>query len=192
MARENFQSIIDESRKGIADTEWTGTCLDYLELVKEDPDISQLAPGRVYNMIIQHGTEPVEDPLRLPDYDDIVQYNFFKNDLFGVDESLHDIMRFFKAGARRTETGKRILILVGPVSSGKSTIASRLKAGLEADTTPIYAIKGCPIHEEPLHLIPNAQRPKWEEILGVKIEGDLCPMCRFNLLEGDRVNQSES
>ncbi len=183
---EHFREIIEESRKGVQETVWAGTLLDYLEVVKRNPDVAQLAPGRVYNTIMSKGTEEIEDAVRLPNYEDIVRYNFFKDDLFGLDEPLHDIMRFFKAGARRTETGKRILILVGPVSSGKSTIASELKAGLERDTTPIYAIKGCPIHEEPLHLIPNNQRPKWEEILGVKIEGDLCPMCRFNLLEGDQ------
>jgi serine protein kinase len=191
MTDENFQKIIEESRKGGQETGWSGTCLDYLELVKQNPDIAQLAPGRVYNRIIQVGTEEIEDPVRLPNYEDLVRYKFFKDDLFGLDESLHDIMRFFKAGARRTETGKRILILVGPVSSGKSTIASKLKVGLERDITPIYAIKGCPIHEEPLHLIPNAQRPKWEEILGIKIEGDLCPVCRFHLLEGDRYHDKE-
>ncbi len=191
MVDEDFQKIIEESRKGGQEVGWSGTCLDYLELVKQNPDIAQLAPGRVYNRIIQEGTEEIEEPVRLPNYEDIVRYKFFKDDLFGLDETLHDIMRFFKAGARRTETGKRILILVGPVSSGKSTIASKLKAGLEKDLTPIYAIKGCPIHEDPLHLIPNTQRPKWEEILGVKIEGDLCPMCRFNLLGGDRYRDKD-
>jgi serine protein kinase len=191
MSHESFQTIIEESRKAAREFEWTGTCLDYMELVKENPDIAQLAPGRVYNMITQKGTEPIDGPVRLPNYEDMVRYNFFKDDLFGIDEPLHDLMRFFKAGARRTETGKRILILVGPVSSGKSSIATKLKAGLEQDTTPIYAIKGCPIHEEPLHLIPVAQRPRWEEVLGVKIEGDLCPMCRFNLLEGDRFRDRE-
>ena len=35
-------------------------------------------------------------------------------------------------------------------------------------------IEGCPIHEEPLHLIPMVNRPEWEEKLGVKIEGELC------------------
>jgi len=136
-------------------------------------------------MIMAEGTEPVQDMTKLPDYEDLVRYRFFQNELYGLEEPLHDIMRFFKAGARRTETGKRILILVGPVSSGKSTIATLLKRGLEEDRTPIYAIKGCPIHEEPLHLIPRNQRPKWEEILGVSIEGDLCPMCRFNLLRNE-------
>jgi serine protein kinase len=191
MVDETFQKIIEESRKEGQQTGWSGTCLEYLELVKQNPDIAQLAPGRVYNRIMREGTEEIDDPVRLPNYEDIVRYKFFKDDLFGLDESLHDIMRFFKAGARRTETGKRILILVGPVSSGKSTIASRLKAGLEKDLTAIYAIKGCPIHEEPLHLIPNAQRSKWEGILGIRIEGDLCPMCRFNLLQGDRYRDKE-
>jgi serine protein kinase len=136
-------------------------------------------------MVMDRGAEPIEDAVKLPDYEDMVEYGFFRDELYGLEESLHDIMRFFKAGARRTETGKRILILVGPVSSGKSTIAALLKRGLEEDQTPIYAIKGCPMNEDPLHLIPKNQRPKWEEILGIKIEGELCPMCRFNLLENE-------
>lgn len=186
MSKDDFRRIIEESRREEKQAPWEGTCLEYLELLKENPAIAQPAAGRIFNMVMQRGTEPIQDAVRLPDYDDMVRYNFFKEELFGLEEPLHDIMRFFKAGARRTETGKRILILVGPVSSGKSTIATMLKRGLEKDPLPIYALKGCPINEEPLHLIPRNQRPKWEEILGVKIEGDLCPMCRFNLLENDR------
>jgi serine protein kinase len=183
MPREKFRKIIEESRKEKTETPWEGTCLDYLTLVKKNPAIAQLAPGRIFHMIMEKGAEPIQDFVKLPDYDDMLSYHFFNDELFGLEEPLHDIMKFFKAGARRTETGKRILILVGPVSSGKSTMATMLKRGLEMDTTLTYAIKGCPIHEDPLHLIPNNQRPKWEELLGVKIEGDLCPMCRFNLME---------
>jgi serine protein kinase len=87
-------------------------------------------------------------------------------------------MKFLRASARRTETGKRILIMVGPVASGKSTISALLKRGLERDDTPMFAIKGCPINEEPLHLIPDQDRQYWEEKLGTKIEGYLCPHCR--------------
>ena len=182
MPKLDFQRIIEDSRKDEKEAQWEGTCLDYLELVKEDPAISQLAPGRLYQMIMNKGTESIHDFVKLPDYEDMVRYKFFQDELYGLEEPLHDIMKFFKAGARRTETGKRILILVGPVSSGKSTIASILKRGLEEDSTAIYAIKGCPMHEDPLHLVPKTQRPKWQEILGIKIEGDLCPMCRFKLL----------
>ncbi|MEW6444132.1 MAG: protein prkA [bacterium] len=183
MRSEYFKSIIEASRKEERKARWEGTCLEYMVLVKENPAIAQLAPGRLYKMAMDMGTEPLEGLVALPDYEDIVGYRFFQDELYGLEEPLHDVMKFFKAGARRTETGKRILILVGPVSSGKSTIAALLKRGLEADQTPMYAIKGCSMHEEPLHLVPKNQRPKWEEVLGMKIEGDLCPMCRFNLLE---------
>ncbi len=191
MAKMDFQKIIESSREEEKEAVWEGTCLDYMELVKENPSIAQLGPGRLYNMIMDKGTEPVQDLLKLPDYEDMVRYRFFQDELYGLEEPLHDIMSFLKAGARRTETGKRILILVGPVSSGKSTIAHLLKRGLEGDPIPIYAIKGCPMHEEPLHLVPKNQRAKWQEILGVKIEGDLCPMCRYNLLENSAYRDKE-
>jgi serine protein kinase len=191
MPTRHFKNLIEESRRQGAVALWEGTCLEYLVRAKEDPEIAQLAPGRLYNMVMAQGTGSAEDLVRLPDYEDMVRYRFFEKELFGLEESLHDIMKFFKAGARRAETGKRILVLVGPVSSGKSTIAALLRRGLERDPTPIYAIRGCPIHEEPLHLIPRDHRAKWEEILGVKIEGDLCPVCRFNLLEQDEFRDSE-
>jgi serine protein kinase len=191
MSRIDFQKIIEESRQEEQEKQWEGTCLDYLELLKENPSIAQLAPERLYTMVMDRGTEPIEEGVKLPDYEDMVRYRFFQDELYGLEEPLHDIMRFFKAGARRTETGKRILILVGPVSSGKSTIAALLKRGLEVDPIPVYAIKGCPMHEEPLHIIPKNQRPKWEEILGVRIEGELCPMCRFNLLEKEGYRDKE-
>jgi serine protein kinase len=185
MSKKEFQKIIEDSRKEERAPKWEGTCLQYLELIKENSDIAQLAPGRLFEMVMARGTEPIQDSVKLPDFEDMVRYCFFQDELYGLEEPLHDLMKFFKAGARRTETGKRVLILVGPVSSGKSTIAAMLKRGLEEDPTPIYAIKGCPMHEEPLHLIPKNQRPKWEEVLGVKIEGELCPMCRFNLIENE-------
>jgi len=101
--------------------------------------------------------------------------------IFGTKETLHDILRFLKAAARRTETGKRILILVGPVSSGKSTISALLKRGLEEDDTLKFVLKDCPMHEEALHAIPLSDRPTWESKLGIKIEGTLCPVCQQDL-----------
>ncbi|HSR11577.1 MAG TPA: protein prkA [Thermodesulfobacteriota bacterium] len=180
-SEKSFDMTGDSRRTG---DDWEGTCLDYLERVRQNPVVAQLAPARVYNMILRGGTQPFRREGALPRYEDLVQYNLFKDRLFGLEEPLHEIVRFIKAGARGTETGKRILVLVGPASSGKSTIVSLLKDGLQKDDTPLYAVKNCPIHEEPLHLIPRPLRPKWEEVLGVKIEGDLCPACRFNLLKG--------
>ncbi len=39
------------------------------------------------------------------------------------------------------------------------------------------------MHEEPLHLIPRHLRREFEKMLGVHIEGDLCPVCRYRLKE---------
>ncbi len=179
---KSLEALIRKS--GSSETLWEGTLRQYLALVAESPGIARTAPARVYEMIMSRGVGQATETDKLPHYEDLVSYNFFSEEIFGIEEPLHDLVRFFRAGANRTETGKRILILVGPVSSGKSTIATLLRAGLERDQTPVYAIKDCPIHEEPLHLIPHSLRPEFEKLLGVKIEGDLCPVCRCRL-EGD-------
>ncbi len=50
------------------------------------------------------------------------------------------------------------LLLLGPPSGGKSTMAILLKRGLEeysrTDEGAIYAVKGSPLRESPLNLIP--------------------------------------
>lgn len=186
--RDTLDALIHESRAE-HDPNWEGTMSDYLSLVHEGHAIAQPAPSRIYNMIMEAGTEEIARPEKLPHYEDLVRYNFFSGEIFGIEEVLHDLVRFFRAGANRTETGKRILILVGPVSSGKSTIAALLRRGLEKMPTPLYAIKDCPIHEDPLHLVPRSLRPKFEELLGVKIEGDLCPVCKYRLTTDERFKE---
>jgi len=138
-------------------------------------------------MIMKHGTEEVEPSLKTMGYEDLVRYKFFEGKIFGTLEPIHDLMKFLKASARRTETGKRILIMVGPVSSGKSTISALIKRGLEMDDTEKFFIKGCPFHEEPLHLVPLEDREEWQEKLGVKIEGHLCPVCQ-HLVDNEYTN----
>ncbi|HSD46263.1 MAG TPA: hypothetical protein VLB87_06550, partial [Pyrinomonadaceae bacterium] len=95
------------------------------------------------------------------------------------------IVEYFKSAAQRLEVRKRILLLMGPVGGGKSTIVNMLKRGLEdwTKTTEgaVYAIKDCPMHEEPLHLIPHQLRGEVEKHYGIYIEGDLCPQCRYSL-----------
>jgi len=174
----DFRQTILEQRKVKKIANWEGTVLDYLKLVQDNPGIANFAPGRIYNMIMKYDTEEVDAQFKTRGYEDLVRYLFFKNNIFGTLEPIHDLMRFMKAAARRTETGKRILMLVGPVSSGKSTIAALIKRGLERDDTQKFAIAGCPLHEEPLHAIPIEDRPYWENTLGVKIEGHLCPQCQ--------------
>jgi serine protein kinase len=110
------------------------------------------------------------------------QYKFFTDELFGVEKPLEQLVDYFASAARRLEVRKRILLLMGPVGGGKSTIVTMLKRGLEAYTRTeagaAYAIKGCPMHEEPLHLLPDELRADFMREHGIYVEGDLCPACR--------------
>src|SRR4029434_9205279 len=114
-------------------------------------------------------------------------YAFFEQDLFGIDEPLARVVEYFKAAAMGSDVGRRILLLYGPPSSGKSQLVILLKRGLEeftqTDEGAVYAIADCPQHETPLHLIPHGLRQELLEEYGLYIEGELCPMCAFNLRE---------
>ena len=151
---------------------WEGTFAEYLELVKEKPWIAQSAHSRVYNMIKDAGVEEV---------DGVKRYKFFSHQLYGLETALERLVEeYFHPAAKRLDVRKRILLLMGPVSGGKSTLVTMLKRGLEqysrTDRGAVFAIKGCPMHEDPLHLIPPHLREDFYEEYGIRIEGNLSPL----------------
>jgi len=166
---------LEEYRAQEGELRWEGTFEEYFELVKANPRIARLSHARVFDMIMAAGVEQGADGEP--------KYRFFSQELFGLDRSLRQIVEYFSSAAQRLEVRKRILLLMGPVGGGKSTIVSLLKKGLEQYTRTedgaVYAIKGCPMHEEPLHLVPETLRPEIEREHGIYIEGDLCPHCRM-------------
>ncbi|MBX5466322.1 MAG: protein prkA [Firmicutes bacterium] len=152
------------------------TFAEYLERVRQRPHIADLAHRRIWRMIVAEGEQ---GPDGRP-------YPFFSRELYGLDRTIQALVdQYFRPAAMGMEVRKRIVLLVGPVSGGKSTIVTLLKRGLERFTRTaegeLWAIDGCPMHEEPLHLIPDAMRPAMASRLGVVIEGDLCPWCQFQL-----------
>lgn len=156
---------------------WSGTFKDYIELLRKDPSPAKTAHSRVYDMIKSHGVEEINGRKR---------YKFFEQEIFGLDRAVEKLVEeYFHSAARRLDVRKRILLLMGPVSGGKSTLVTLLKRGLEqysrTDAGAVYAIEGCPMHEDPLHLIPLELRPEIERELGVRIEGNLCPSCQMRL-----------
>jgi serine protein kinase len=182
----NFEEFIKSDRESRNKEKFEGTFLDYLEKVKENPDIAKLSHKRVYDMVFKKGVETVraEDNPRVRKIhgnEVIKKYGFFKEDFFGIDTVLMKIVNYLHSASMNGEEARQILYLVGPVGAGKSSIVDSLKKAL-VECEPIYSIKGCPMHEEPLHLLPNHLRPKFEELLDVEIEGDLCPTCRYKLL----------
>jgi serine protein kinase len=155
---------------------WEGTFAEYLEIVKKNPYVAQTAHSRVYHMIRDAGIEVAADGNKA--------YKFFTREMFGLDRSIEKLVEeYFHSAAMRLDVRKRVLLLMGPVSGGKSTIVTMLKKGLEnytkTDRGAIYSIKGCPMHQEPLLLIPQDLRPEVEADLGVKIEGELNPYTRM-------------
>jgi predicted Ser/Thr protein kinase len=168
---------LEEYRERERNLKWEGTFAQYFEMITKKPTVAQLSHERIYNMIINAGTETTPQGY--------THYKFFDEEIFGLDRSLQKIMEYFHSAAQRLEVRKRILLLMGPVGGGKSTIVALLKRGLENYTRDAegatYALKGCPMHEEPLHLIPAEMRDELQKDFGVYIEGDLCPHCRWDL-----------
>jgi serine protein kinase len=158
---------------------WEGTFRDYLSLVLQQPTLAQRAHARLYSMIHTAGVR-VDDASK-------EHYAFFERDLFGIDEPLAKVVEYFKAAALGSDVGRRILLLYGPPSSGKSQLVILLKRGLEefshTDAGAVYAIADCPQHEDPLNLVPHALRREFQEETGIHTEGELCPLCALTLRE---------
>jgi predicted Ser/Thr protein kinase/intein/homing endonuclease len=177
----NISERLESLRREREALQWEGTFRDYFELVTQNPRLAELSHARINDMIHAAGVAKLNEGTR----DEVTRYNFFAAELFGIEEPLARIVEYFKSAAQRLEVRKRILLLMGPVGGGKSTIVTMLKRGLEeytrTDTGAVYAIKDCPMHEEPLHLIPQQLRAEIEKHYGIYIEGDLCPQCRYAL-----------
>ncbi|HEY8395046.1 MAG TPA: protein prkA, partial [Thermaerobacter sp.] len=173
----DLHELLRRHRDEEAKLRWEGTFADYLEIVRRHPHVARLSHARLFAMLQAAGVTEKEDGPR--------QLHFFDGHLFGLDEPLNQLYDYLESAARRLEVRKRILLLMGPVGGGKSTIVTLLKRGLErftrTDEGAVYGLKGCPMHEEPLHLIPEPLRPRISEELGVHIEGSLCPVCRYRL-----------
>ena len=185
MASFDFDALIKKDREVKKKYQFNGLLLDYLALVKENPKISVLAHQRMYELLIASRVETIkteEHPRlkRIYGNDVLKRYTYFTKDFYGIDKTIMKIMRYFHSASMKGEESRQVLYFVGPVGAGKSSIMESLKRALEI-SPPIYVIQDCPMREEPLHLIPKHLRPEFEQLLGVKIEGDLCPICRYRL-----------
>jgi serine protein kinase len=186
---------------------WDGSFEEYLNIVVEHPEVTRTAYQRLYDMILSHGTEEVyENKERLTRYKFFTEFAARHADaIYGLDRPLMQLVNTFKSAAKGYGTERRVLLLHGPVGSSKSTIARLLKRGLEeyakTDAGMLFSYtwknddgtySKCPMHEEPLHLVPHelrstlltrineARKPNDFE---VTIRGELCPFCRSMMNE---------
>ncbi|MBP9707074.1 MAG: hypothetical protein KBD78_05475, partial [Oligoflexales bacterium] len=206
------KSIIELINKGnlgkdYLELHWEGSFSDYLNMVIESPRIARTSFQRVFDMISMYGSSTYLEYKKK-----ITHHKFFddpiengKDAIFGLDVHLMKLVNVFKAAAQRYGPEKRVILLHGPVGSAKSTLARLLKKGLEdyskkpegalftykwvnlGEILKMENIMPCPMHEDPLHLIPLERRNVLLEKLNhnrdraqaVHIEGNLCPACRY-------------
>jgi len=214
MAESTHRSWVAEiaamqDRRSFTEQHWEGSFEDYLALVRRNPLITRTAYQRLLDMLLSHGTREYVDGKKR-----ITHYDFFddpvsggRDAIFGLDLPLQKLVAVLQSAAQGYGTERRVLLLHGPVGSSKSTIARLLKKGLEAysrtpagalytfgwdvtrpgpDGVPVRELLPCPMHEEPLHLIPLEWRERVATDLcppggafAIPLGGELCPACRF-------------
>ena len=206
-------SLIDArvDRGAFGHVHWSGTFFDYLEIVERQPGVVRNAYQRAYDAVMSQGMERYRVFKK-----DAIRYHFFSDPfeagadaIFGLDLALMQFVDFLRSAAEGYGTDKRILLLHGPVGSSKSTIARLLKKGLEnyskTDEGALYSFSwmldehcgptarthefACPMHEEPLLLVPREARGDlmarlnevYKPLHGggkLKLTGELDPFCR--------------
>src|SRR6266436_3898642 len=183
---------------------WEGSFDEYLDIVRENPEVTRNAYQRLYDMILSHGTEEIYE-----NKEKVTRFKFFNefaarydDAIYGLDRTLMQLDNTFKSAAYGYGTERRVLLLHGPVGSSKSTIARLLKRGLEeysrTDDGMLFSFswKGPedtwlkdPMHGDPLQLIPPDMRdavivrmletvtkkPRYP----MQIKGELSPYSRF-------------
>jgi serine protein kinase len=183
---DKFLKLVAKHQDSKKKEKFTGNLADYLKVLEGNSSVVKLAHKRLYDIISSHGVTKLEKSdercSKIFNNEEIKTYDYFQNKFFGMERSLAKIMRFLRSASLRGEESRQVLLLLGPVGAGKSALMEHIKSALE-ECEPMYHIDGCPIREEPLHLIPRSLRPEFEKLYGIKIEGDLCPVCRFRLKE---------
>src|SRR3954454_14296281 len=168
---------------------------EYLQACRDDPMMYASAPERILAAI--------GDPEMVDTAKDSRLGRIFMNrtirfypafaEFYGMEETIERIVSFFRHAAQGLEERKQILYLLGPVGGGKSSLAERLKALMEAH--PIYVLKAgdqiSPIFESPLGLFdPEQMGPVLEERYGIprrRVTGLISPWClkRLDEFRGD-------
>jgi len=129
---------------------------DYLALLKTDTSVYATPAERMLKAIgepeiVETSKHPRLSRIHLNK--SIRVYKAFE-DFYGMENTIEQIVAYFRHSAQGLEEKKQILYLLGPVGSAKSSLAERLKQLMEK--LPIYVLvaKGekSPIYESPLGL----------------------------------------
>jgi len=178
---DKIKSAREEAAKN---KKFSGTLMDYIELVEQDPTIVKSAHRRLFEAIEEHGSYAMPDSdtrkFKVFDGENIKIHKYFENEFFGMETVIEKVMSFLSSAAHKGEESRQVLLLMGPVGAGKSALTEHIKKALEGKR--YYHLKGDPHRGEPLQLIPRSLRESFEKELGVRIDGDISPVARHKLL----------
>jgi len=176
---EDYRTTIPSDLRQSRSFEW------YLEELYEEPRIARNANQRVADMFDFYGTEYDEET-------GVVEYALASEDplhdgentFYGrvVHDAIHEFVNKVKSGARGLGPERRILLLLGPVGSGKSAFDSQVRTYYEDYTTrdagrmytfrwvdlcavipdqdPGDDVVRSPMNQDPLVLLPEEQRAR--------------------------------
>lgn len=201
----------------------------YFLFAQKHPSVSYSSYQRMYQAIMSEGFERYSfarrDHIHYKFFDDLDGNG--ADAIFGLDRRLMRLVEVNRAAAARLGQERRLLLFHGPVGSSKSTLARRMRTGFQEFTKTedgqLYTFSWfarddedkeilgvttstakelkCPVHEDPLMLLPRDLRPKLasvmnsvqvvdrvsgqvrnrlpEERIVFEPESGLCPLCRF-------------
>ena len=214
-SKDSLDSLVariarQQDKAGYQELHWEGSFEEYLDIVREQP------AGHPHRLPAPLRHDPVARDRRSTSRtrrsssattSSTTRSSAASDAIYGLDVPLMKLVNVFKSAAQGYGTEKRVLLLHGPVGSSKSTIARLLKKGLEdysrtrrgralhlqldastRDDGTEQRGHACPMHEEPLHLIPLEWRaeglrassaPRPRRLPASAIDGDLCPFCRY-------------
>lgn len=201
--RDEFRAINTEMSFG-----------EYLDLCYKQPHLLRNSWQMLYDMIMEKGHGVTEEYRKT-----YTHYYFFDDPdlpIVGLTPMKDALVKFIKGAAGGYGTERRILLLHGPVGSSKSTICRLLKRSMEkysrTENGAWYSFKwinlptgpdgiytdpecNCPMHEQPLKLLPIEMRQsiigelnkiheelatdeKRQDLYTLRCNDDLDPLCK--------------
>jgi len=143
---------------------------EYLEICKADPTAYASAAER---MLMAIGEPTLLDTRKNHRMSRIFANKVIKiypafKEFYGMEDTIEQIVSYFRHAAQGLEEKKQILYLLGPVGGGKSSLAEKLKSLMEKKS--FFAIKDSPINESPLGLFSPTEDGKiLEEDFGIPL-----------------------
>ena len=163
-------SLLNTIKKNFTQTEKDLTIQEYLELCKTDCSVYLSPAERMLDAIGK--PELIETKLderlsRIYSNRTIKRYPSF-SEFYGMEDTIEQIVSFFKHAAQGLEEKKQILYLLGPVGGGKSSLAERLKQLMEKSSIYVLVADGevSPVWENPLGLFTD-YREELEKEYGI-------------------------